>query len=265
MVEEQDAEDGRRTEAVEDVPTDPDVLRVVEGRVERGHDGQDGQERPPSAPMTRAATGSARARTGAAGRDRARRPADPRPGRSLPGGPARPEAEDLALRRRAAARAVDRVEDERRARRRPRSQSIARWARDDDDHVAPAEERLEGHRVAGRPVRVAEARRRAGRGSGRPRRAPARPARTSAAGELRASRTSGLKATPRTPTRAPFSARPRSLRRLGDEVDDVARHREVDVAGELDEAVDEVELAGPPGQVVRVDRDAVAADARARG
>ena len=48
-----------------------------------------------------------------------------------------------------------------------------------------------------------------------------------------------------------------------DEIDDVARHREVDVAGQLDEAVDEVELAGPPGEVVRVDRDAVAADARA--
>ena len=54
------------------------------------------------------------------------------------------------------------------------------------------------------------------------------------------------------------------VERLGDEIDDVARHREVDVAGELDEAVDEVELAGPPGQVVRIDRDAVAADARAR-
>ena len=41
----------------------------------------------------------------------------------------------------------------------------------------------------------------------------------------------------------------------------MARHREVDVAGQLDEAVDEVELAGPPGEVVRVDRDAMAADA----
>ena len=53
------------------------------------------------------------------------------------------------------------------------------------------------------------------------------------------------------------------VERLGDEVDDVARHREVDVAGELDEPVDEVELAGAPGQVVRIDRDAVATDARA--
>ncbi len=42
------------------------------------------------------------------------------------------------------------------------------------------------------------------------------------------------------------------------------RHRVVDVSGELDEAVDEVELTRPPGQVVRVDRDAVAADAGPR-
>ncbi len=44
----------------------------------------------------------------------------------------------------------------------------------------------------------------------------------------------------------------------------MARHREVDVAGELDEAVDEVELARPPREVVRIDRDAVAADAGSR-
>ena len=84
---------------------------------------------------------------------------------------------------------------------------------------------------------------------------------TSAAGELRASRTFGLKATPRTPTLAPLSAALAVVERLGDEVDDVARHREVDVAGELDEAVDEVELARAPRQVVRIDRDAVPADA----
>ena len=41
-------------------------------------------------------------------------------------------------------------------------------------------------------------------------------------------------------------------------------HRAVDVAGELDEPVAEVELARAPGEVVRVDRDAVPADARAR-
>ena len=50
------------------------------------------------------------------------------------------------------------------------------------------------------------------------------------------------------------------VQRLGHQVDHVARHRQVDVTGELDEAVHEVELASPPRQVVRVDRDAVAAD-----
>ena len=111
-----------------------------------------------------------------------------------------------------------------------------------------------------RPPSSPECRRRAGRGR-RPR-APRgrRPAITSAAGELRASRTFGLNATPRTPTRAPLSARPRSLSASADQVDDVPRHREVDVAGQLDEAIDKVELARPPRQVVRVDRDAVAAD-----
>ena len=87
---------------------------------------------------------------------------------------------------------------------------------------------------------------------------------TSVAGVLRASRTFGLNATPMTPTRAPLSARPRSLSASRDEVHDVARHRQVDVAGQLDEAVHEVELAGAPGEVVRIDRDAVAADARPR-
>ncbi len=52
---------------------------------------------------------------------------------------------------------------------------------------------------------------------------------------------------------------------VGDQPDHMARHREVDVAGELDEAVDEVELARPPGQVVRVDRDAVARRRRVPG
>src|SRR4029079_16845333 len=52
------------------------------------------------------------------------------------------------------------------------------------------------------------------------------------------------------------------VERPGDQVDDVARHGEVDVGGGLDEPVDEVELAGAPRQVVRVDRDAVTADTR---
>ena len=66
------------------------------------------------------------------------------------------------------------------------------------------------------------------------------------------------------PTRAPLQRPATLVERLADQVHDVARHREVDVAGQLHEAVHEVELPGPPGQVVRVDRDAVAADARAR-
>src|SRR5687767_11039957 len=50
---------------------------------------------------------------------------------------------------------------------------------------------------------------------------------------------------------------------LRDQADDVAGHGEVDVAGELDEAVGEIELAGTPGEVVRIDRDAMPAHTRA--
>ena len=52
---------------------------------------------------------------------------------------------------------------------------------------------------------------------------------------------------------------------LGHQVHHVARHGEVDVPGELDEALREIELPGTPGEVVRVHGDAVAANARARG
>ena len=44
----------------------------------------------------------------------------------------------------------------------------------------------------------------------------------------------------------------------------MARHGEVDVARELHEPVDEVELTGPPGEVVRVRRMRLATDAQAR-
>ena len=61
--------------------------------------------------------------------------------------------------------------------------------------------------------------------------------------------------------RAPLSARPgvlaERLRRL---VDDAARHRRVDLAGQLDKAGRDVEFARLPGQVERIDRDAVAAE-----
>ena len=134
----------------------------------------------------------------------------------------------------------------------------------DDDDVRPLEQAREVDAVADHAV----ARRGTSATCGSWKRTSppraAMPAMTSAAGELRSSWTFGLKATPTIPTRA-LPERPAAVvERLGDEVDDVARHRQVDVAGELDEAVDEVELAGPPRQVVRVDRDAVAADARDR-
>ena len=46
-------------------------------------------------------------------------------------------------------------------------------------------------------------------------------------------------------------------------VDDIARHGGIDLAGQLDELGGHAVLAGLPGQVERVDRDAVAAQARA--
>ena len=90
------------------------------------------------------------------------------------------------------------------------------------------------------------------------------PAMTSAAGEFRSSLDVRLEGHADDPDLRAADRLAAVVERLGDEVDDVPRHRQVDVAGELDEAIDEVELAGPPGQVVRIDRDAVAADARAR-
>ena len=59
---------------------------------------------------------------------------------------------------------------------------------------------------------------------------------------------------------------PRALDRLGhvverllDPLDAVVGHVLVDLAGELDELGRHVELAGAPGEVERVDREAVAA------
>ena len=54
------------------------------------------------------------------------------------------------------------------------------------------------------------------------------------------------------------------IERLADLVDDVVRHAGVDVAGELDEARIEPGLLRLPRQIERIDRDAVAAEARAR-
>ena len=54
------------------------------------------------------------------------------------------------------------------------------------------------------------------------------------------------------------------VERLGHPLDDELRHRAVDVAGQLDEAALEAALPRLPRQVERVDRNAVAAEARAR-
>src|SRR5204863_5796750 len=51
--------------------------------------------------------------------------------------------------------------------------------------------------------------------------------------------------------------------RLHDPVDDVARHRRVHFAGELDEARPRAELRGAPGEIKRIERNAVTAEARA--
>ena len=148
--------------------------------------------------------------------------------------------------------------------RRRASQSIARWAVTTTIASAQSSSSSSGVVLALDAVGVRERRRRAGRGS-----ATSAPRSASPRDDVRGRRVAGV-ADVRLEGDAEDAdlgalERPAAVvERLGDEVDDVARHREVDVAGELDEAVDEVELAGAPRQVVRVDRDAVAADARAR-
>ena len=53
------------------------------------------------------------------------------------------------------------------------------------------------------------------------------------------------------------------VERGGDGVDDVIGHRGVHFAGQLDEAGGEIVFARFPGKIVRIDRDAVAAEAGA--
>ena len=48
---------------------------------------------------------------------------------------------------------------------------------------------------------------------------------------------------------------------VGETFDDVRRHGEVDLTSQLDEPRGELELARAPGQIKRVDRDAMAAEA----
>ena len=86
------------------------------------------------------------------------------------------------------------------------------------------------------------------------------------AGDSRMSPMSGLYATPSTRIREPFIALLRVVvERLRDERAAEVRHLLVDLAGELDELRVEAELARLPREVERIDRDAVAAEARARG
>ena len=63
---------------------------------------------------------------------------------------------------------------------------------------------------------------------------------------------------------APRRRLPWRPRALATTCDHVVGHALVDLGGQLDELGVEIVLPGLPGQVVRIDRDAVAADARAR-
>src|SRR5690606_24553643 len=54
------------------------------------------------------------------------------------------------------------------------------------------------------------------------------------------------------------------VERLDEPFDDVVRHGGVDLAGKLDEACDDVVLARLPGEIERIDRNAVAAETGAR-
>src|SRR5260370_39737146 len=49
------------------------------------------------------------------------------------------------------------------------------------------------------------------------------------------------------------------IERQPDALDDVLRHAGVDLAGQLDETSMQVKLAGHPGQIKRIDRDAMSA------
>ena len=60
------------------------------------------------------------------------------------------------------------------------------------------------------------------------------------------------------------AAAPQTVERLGETRDDIDRHRRIDLAGKLDKARRDAELARFPSQIKRVDRNAMAAKARAR-
>jgi glycosyltransferase involved in cell wall biosynthesis len=169
------------------------------------------------------------------------------------------QPEHLSVTDRSALRRVDGVDDE-------RGRSVERIPVDDpvrrhhDDHIGPGHERLQGDALPdaargvleGADMGVMEAHvgtslRKAGQDLGR-RRVPLIP-------DIRLeghSDDSHLR---------PFERTATIVEGFGDEIDDVARHGDVDISRQFDEPIDEVELPRPPGQVVRVDRDAVATDA----
>ena len=62
----------------------------------------------------------------------------------------------------------------------------------------------------------------------------------------------------------PFTGFDDIVQRVLDLVNDKMRHLAVDVAGEFDEARFNAGLLGLPGQIERIDRNAVPAEARAR-
>ena len=129
---------------------------------------------------------------------------------------------------------------------------------------------------AARDLLVASARRRCARGRlrgtsgctdrGRPPRRPGSSSSriTSSAGLSRMSSMSFLYATPSTRMRLPFTALRSSFSACATFLDDERRHLAVDLAGEVDEARLVVQRAHLPREVVRIERDAVSADARAR-
>ena len=86
---------------------------------------------------------------------------------------------------------------------------------------------------------------------------------TSSAGDSRMSSMSRLYEMPS--TRTTSRERPSlAVQRVGHLVDDVMRHRAVDVAGQLDEARLEADFLHLPREIERIDRNAVPAEARAR-
>jgi hypothetical protein len=132
----------------------------------------------------------------------------------------------------------------------------------DDDDVGPVQQRVQLRALVHVPALVAEpghvrvviADPRAARGKARDHRGR---------GRVAIILDIGLERHPDHPDTGAIQGELTLVEAVGDKVDHVAGHREVDVRGKLDEAIEVVEGPRPPRQVVRVHGDAVAADARA--